>query len=1144
MKSSMNFTYAFVVYESAGNAQHAGPALRSIPIENAVTIVGTSDGNTARNSMYHTRSEINVNTDRFNFGLRSSIASQSLARTGPFRFETRLMISTNGLGGLRSSIFCTVIIAIVLMFGPHATAQPGRPGTGPAPTRINPNATIPNPNALGMAGKNTGAVRVEAIAAEPYGVGQILVIAGQISADSTVRILVKERDDRIFFPAIDYVTIEPEPTPLPPSQTGPGRIGGGALVNRIRTAIQNAKEQINPPETLRIQFLFRGNDPLKIELTGDYEQSVEVIPTPVREDTVPQLTAKKALLPTDPKFQTLLASWWTGYIAQAKKQMDKSDYPSLIESYLTHMLAYRFGFDLPELYDSRKAKKQEQSDPMPTLSLVAGVEGLRAQIQHDLLLHRSTASQQTVPLPAAPAWRDMPVPLAEDNIAIEPIAKMIPTDCFYIRFGSFANYLWFQELSQSRGGDLAQMAVLRGFNYETNQRIERMLNTRMNFVAKLFGDSVIGDMALLGQDLYLQEGPTLGVVFEAKNVALLRTTLTQERTSAVSKFAKLGCRLETIDIDGTAVSFLYTPDNQIRSFLVERGNYIMLSTSKELVRKFLSVKDGQGSLANSPSFRFARWIMPLENKYDMFVYLSSEFFRNLVSPQYQIELRRRLKAIAAIELAEMASLTANAERLDLRLAPANQPNAPVSSNTPEEFTIDKLVELGYLPPWFQERSDRSETLMYQGRWHDSLRGRRGSFLPIADAPVTECSVEEAELYRDQANYYATKWRETDPLMVGIRRFAHPEIEKAERVTIEAYVAPLGAEKYGWMSTFLAPPVRTYIQLPPDDMVNAQVHMAGQSTQRSFAPDHVMFVGLKDMVPPLPGETKGLLATLRTLQSLPAYLGAWPRPGYLDRLPLGFGGGPPDVLGFSRLLIGAWRWQASGFSVLSFDRSILENCAMYLRPVPADDFAQARFFVGDVSKSKLSAWFNTYWFRRAAQTTRGNLLLLDSMQQQLKVPAKDSLARAEQLLDAKLQCSLGGQYSLDEDQFWVSNAWPQKFELVPNAKASTSLGFDPAHSLPPEKYVAPWMEWFRGAKVHLTQLPERLVLVGHVDLLKLPVVAPNEANTNGEEAPLPSMNIDLFNLPFQFFKGDKPKGNKPDEKAPEPANPAKENRKSF
>ena len=80
-----------------------------------------------------------------------------------------------------------------------------------------------------------------------------------------------------------------------------------------------------------------------------------------------------------------------------------------------------------------------------------------------------------------------------------------------------------------------------------------------------------------------------------------------------------------------------------------------------MVERFLEVSGGQPSLGDSKAFRFARLMMPLENNYDIFVYLSSEFFRNLVSPQYQIELRRRLKAMAAIEIAELASLTSAAE---------------------------------------------------------------------------------------------------------------------------------------------------------------------------------------------------------------------------------------------------------------------------------------------------------------------------------------------------------------------------------------------------------------------------------------------------------------------------------------------------
>lgn len=970
---------------------------------------------------------------------------------------------------------------------------------------------------------------VEAIAAEPYGVARLFIPAGQLSDTTTLRVVVSDPSDRIMFPAIDFLTSEPPP--VHSAQTGDRlRLGNGALIGRIRTAIQNAREQVDPPELLRVQFLFRGREPFQVRLSGDIETTIEVnpiqLPNPIATpNPSPPVASSLQRLSQMPAFQVLARSWWDGYVQQAKRQLERSDYPAIVESYLTHMLAYRYGFELPNLAP-KSASKRKQTDPMPTIALVAGVAELRAELFQESLRNTPPQSLKLVPTPEPPRWLDAPVPYTPENLVVEPIAKMVPPECYYLRFASFSNYLWFQSLSQTRGGDLAQMAVLRGFNYETDKRMERLLNTKTTAIAKLFGDSIIGDMAIIGHDLYLQEGPSLGVLFEAKNMALLKTSLNAERTTAAKNLSNIGCKLETLEISGLKVSLLSSPDNQVRSFMVERGSFLFLTTSRKLAERFIEVSNGQQSLGDSKAFRFARLMMPFDNKYDIFVYLSSEFFRNLVSPQYQIELRRRLKAIASIEIAELASLTAMAETGIKEAVPS----------------IERLAADGYLPPMFQTRVDGSQTLAYSGTWHDSLRGKRGSFLPIADVEFSECSIEEAQAYRDQASFYATQWQQTDPLMVGIRRFARAPNERVERLAIEAYVAPLGREKYGWLSSMLAPPVRTEIQLPPDDVINCQAHLAGQSSARSFSPDHVMFAGLKDMVPPVPGETKGLLATLRTLQSLPAYLGGWPRPGYLDRLPLGLGGGPPDAMGFSKLLIGVWRWQMGGFSVLSFDRSILDNCALYLKPVPAEDFAQGRIKIGDLEKSKLSAWFNTFWFRRAAQTTRGNLMLLDSLQQQLKVQPDQALAVAAKLLDANLQCSLGGQYVFEQTEpskghsLWQSTFWPKQFGVM-GGKAP-SVGFDASKTLPPPTYQAPWLQWFRGAELHLTQLPERLIVVGTIDIE--PIAAISDPSTTEKPANngLPKMELDLFNLPFQFFQGDKPKIEK------EAGKKAAEGRKSF
>ena len=981
---------------------------------------------------------------------------------------------------------------------------------------------------------------VEAIASEPYGVARLYFPAGQLADTTTLRILVSDPSDRVMFPAIDFKTSEPPE--VHSAQTGDRlRIGNGGIIGRIRGAIQNAKEQIDPLELVQVQFLFRGHEPFQVRLSGDIETTIEVRPiklaqlipaTAPKQGTPKQGTPKQGTpqhgtqqFPQSPQFQALVRSWWDGYVQQAKRQLERSDYPAIVESYLTHMLAYRYGFEIPVLV-KKNAAKQKQSDPLPTIALVAGVEELRAELFLESLRKAPPLSMELVPVPEPPRWVEHAVPYTPENLAIEPIAKVVPPECYYLRFGSFSNYMWFQSLSQTRGGDLAQMAVLRGFNYETNKRMERLLNTKTTAIAKLFGDSIIGDMAIIGQDLYLQEGPSLGVVFEAKNVTLLKTSLNSDRSAAFNRLAGEGCKLETIEIAGEKVSLLSTPDNRVRSFMVERGSFIFLTTSRRLAERFLQVSGGEGSLGDSKAFRFARLMMPLEHKYDVFVYLSSEFFRNLVSPQYQIELRRRLKALAAIEIAELAGLASAAESGMRDVVPS----------------IERLGTDGYLPPGFQNRVDGSQTIAYSGSWHDSMRGKRGSFLPIADVQVSDCSVEEAQAYREQAAFYATQWQQTDPLMVGVRRFARGPDEPVERLALEAYIAPLGREKYGWLSGILAGPVRTQIQLPPDDVINCQAHLAGQSTSRSFSPDHVMFAGLKDMVPPVPGETKGLLSTLRMLQSLPAYLGGWPRPGYLDRLPLGLGGGPPDAFGYSKLIIGVWRWQMNGFSVLSFDRSILDNCALYLRPMPADDFAQGRIKIGDLEKSKLSAWFNTFWFRRAAQTTRGNMMFLDSLQHQLKIPPEESLASAERILDAKLQCSLGGQYVLEpnrknaQKELWESTAWPKQLNMM--GGKTSALGFDSTQSLPPVAYQAPWLQWFRGAELHLTQLPERLIVVGTIDIEPLPAGPEESVPDKSGGSVLPKMDLDLFSMPFKFFQGDKPKGDKDTEKKPA------ETRKSF
>lgn len=922
----------------------------------------------------------------------------------------------------------------------------------------------------------------------PFGVVSLEVPLPPNSSLAGVRVLVSDEENRLFYPANVVRSIEVK-EPAPPL---PGRLRPGGLIDRVRTAIRSESSH-RVPVAVTVTALFRGTGPLKIQLHGDIEQRIQITPLdPVRDNINPgQPGAQHAVL---------LEHWWKSYNAQTQRARRGGDHPMLMHDYLAAMLAHRLNLPGPaaalDPEEAKAANNKKLAEPLGTLALLSAIEPLRDEILQQTLIKPAHEAIASDPLPAPPAWAPTVLPPVPPEIPTEALATHVPPECFYLRFGSFANYLWFQDLSARSGGDLAQIVLVRGFNYETSRRMERMLNTRMSMVAKMFGDQVISDMAIIGRDMYMKEGASLGVLFASKNRGLLLSSMESERKQAIGSIP--GASLQEIDIEGQKASLLSTPDNSVRSFLVSHGDYVLLTSSRYLVERFLQVAaDGQ-SLAKLDSFRWARQWMPEANGYSVFGYFSPEFFHGLVEPAYQVELRRRLEAIAHIELAEVATLAAQAEGID--------PNIP------------DMIAAGLLPEWFDQRADGSRTLRSNDKWIDSRRGARGSFLPIVDTTVENVNATERECVERLTRFYQTQWQQMDPMLVGLRRFKSDTDPQDERVSIEAYVAPFAKEKYGWVGDLLAPAAPVAVAMPGDDIASVQLLMNGTTPLTAPRMPYHLFAGVKDMLPPSPGDMKGLIQTFRALKSTPGYLGAYPQPGYLDQLPLGLGLARADIMGISRSIIGLYRWQEGGFSALSFDRSILESLRPIVQPVRADDSAQVRLNIRNLEGSRIAGWVNDQWYERASRASHGNAQLLDAMVQQLKVPGPQAMSTAERMLDVRLNCPLGGKFAFtsmaggsvaadsakQDAGWWTSSAWAS--EQVQN---DGTVG-------PPPDYVAPWLRWFRGIQLHLTQFPDRLAVVGTLETHRQPL--PVDVKAAEEKVALPSMNFDLFQLPFKMFGG--------------------------
>jgi hypothetical protein len=781
------------------------------------------------------------------------------------------------------------------------------------------------------------------------------------------------------------------------------------------------------PSRLNVSFLFTGNEPLELTVFTPQPQQLRITPAPPRRPR---------------EYDRMLQRWWRDYNAVARRQQAEGDYPPVVETYLTSMLGQRFGLRPPLL---TRVQESEPSELQNLLGLLFGVEDLRLAVMRETMAGGGGLGEAAkIPVPNPVEFQPPALPPDLPSVEVESIAMHVPVDCFYVRFGSFENYLWFDRLKDDYGGNLGQMVTLRGHDAGLDAKTQQQLALKQSELAEVMGPQIISDIALIGRDLYLREGAAIGMLFEAKNTDVLQASLTADRQTALQQWRQQGATLENVEIAGRQVSLLSTPDNQVRSYHAIDGNYHLVTTSRSMVESFFAAGAGEGALGASAEFQHARWRMPLDREDTIFAYLSSMFFRSLLSPQYQIELTRRLQSVTDMELLQMAKLAAAGE------------GPPVGS-------IDDLIAGGFLPPGFGRRGEQERPVSTDDGYLDARRGLRGYYTPIPDVPLRAITPTEAKLYDRAARFLKSNWQQMDPLLLGVKRYALDQ-ERMERVVIDANVSPIAEEKYGWVLSMLGPPVNVRIQSNPSDVLTMQMSLQGGLLWPAI-PAHQVFLGIQDLEPTIDPIPSGFLRTLKILQTTPGYLGAWPRMGLLDRLP--FLSQPPDAFGFSQLPLGLWRWQGRDFSVLSFHHGVLADAAEFLEPVPTQNPAQIQIRVSDLAGSRLAGWVSVLNHNQALRASHGNVELLNTLMQQLQISPPDALSMANDLLNTKLVCTLGGEYEFiesDQGDHWRSTAWT-------------------GDGLPPEGYQAPLLEWFRGASLDLTRERDGLFLHAEIDMLR-------------------------------------------------------------
>ena len=838
----------------------------------------------------------------------------------------------------------------------------------------------------------------------------------------------------------------------PPSEQPVPSPGGGRLLGRLRNLVREAIS----------------DDSAATRVTAQQLSAVVVGPPP--PTVVVQYGDRELRLPITPGDPAVaddaIGRWWNQYTTAASQSRKAPAASSRIESYLVAMLAHQFGLPLPDWYTAdlnhpvtgRASAVAGAPDATEigydALALLGGGASIRER-----LFRRAAAGWESSPtdgpgtlsgsgafdgsgamLPTPPPLAFVPrtaAPITETEV--EPLATMVPPECFYLRFGSFENFLWFKDLTARFGGDIASMVTVRSIADAGSSRLERQLNMQTSELSRTLGPSVIEDQAIIGTDLFFADGASIGILIRAKQPFLLRTSLGGERQKRAREQADTSLTTETNfrGLGGRTVTLLANGSGTIRSFMTENDGTFFVTNSRYLMQRFLDVAGGQPSLAASPDFLLARSALPVVADHTVFAFLSPAFFEKLLSPQSMIELRRRQIAESRVAMVQLARAAADADGFGV----AGFSVAGDRSN----LGIGDLVRGGYLSDAMVSTVDQSGLVeIGDGEILDTRRGVVGTFKPVADTEVQSVTAAEANWYAEIRRAYDGQLS-PDPIVIGVRRAA--DADGSDLVNVEAHVAPINLAAYGKYLEYLGPPTRTAMRFAPDDIASISAHA---KIPLLGAPTH-LFAAIKDTTPPDPDSFSGILNIYRSLRVLPGYVGAWPQPSALDRLPLGLGLGSEVAPGIFRLLGGLYRYTDGAFSLLSFDPTILTSTLPFLESIQVDELAQARVQLNDLRGSRLEPWVNQRFYEADVKRSVAGAQLLSVVERQFDVDPAVAPELAASVLGGRLQCPLGGDY---------------QFDPVTNAFVSTAWNGPGPPATYPNGYLAPPLRWFAGGGASL------------------------------------------------------------------------------
>jgi hypothetical protein len=390
----------------------------------------------------------------------------------------------------------------------------------------------------------------------------------------------------------------------------------------------------------------------------------------------------------------------------------------------------------------------------------------RRQIPEDRTVDLATLSGPTI---QSHPFQEM---LQGRTPAIFPVAKLVPFDNYYCHFSSLSKEIEATDLLKQWGTSLLRSATVSARDSDLPKRYMDQLCIDVSQLARLFGDLVIGEVAITGSDPFLREGSDVAVLIAVKNRPMFDTIM--QTYLAQTLAANPGTQVTKSDYQGVAIESYATPDRRVNAYLAWVGEYKVHANSLPLLKRILDTAAGRGrSMAENLDFQYMRTIFPgTADQEDGFLYFSDAHIRKLLSPLWKIEEQRR---VVCQNHLRMIGNAATLYRTDKGLHPGEK-NAVA--------TVEQLLAEQFLKKEVTVCPDGGAyTLDMEGVAQCSCHNRLRYCTPVSELTLGKVSQTEAQDYKTFVDRYNSYWsRYFDP--IGIR------FRLKDRIEVETCILPL------------------------------------------------------------------------------------------------------------------------------------------------------------------------------------------------------------------------------------------------------------------------------------------------------------------------------------------------------------------